>query len=125
MDEITKKWLEFGFLEGIEDQYHRDMLVSKYEQAMSYATNQYSDTFIIYPVIYRIFRVYINFDVGHLVQHFTEWYTINHERIEIAKKQSYNAMDVEAEETCNYCESYIHEFKNYIKPLNHIKKHKL
>lgn len=134
MNEITKKWDDLGFLYGITDNYQRDILAFKYEeineiclhdnQPLIRVQQDRLDT-VIFPVLRRIYSEYNNVNTQHLYVHFKNWIMDNHERIEEASKKAINGIDVEAEETANYCDLYIEEFKTTITPMKYLSLHRL
>jgi hypothetical protein len=137
MNEITKKWGDYGLLYGITDEYERNILAFKYEE-VSILTLQDNQPLIrtqqdrletvIFPIIRRVYGEYKNVNTQHLYEHFKNWIMDNHERIEEDIKKAMNGyfrVDVEAEETANYCNTYIEEFKNNITPMKYLSKHNL
>lgn len=134
MNKITKKWLDYGFLCGITDEYQRNILAFKYEEVSILAlqdnqplirTQQDRLETVVFPIIRRVYGQYKNVNVQHLYEHFKNWIMGNHERIELAMKTAMNGIDVEAEEISNYCNTYIEEFKNNITPIKYLSKHNL
>jgi len=134
MNEVTKKWFDYGFLYGITDTRSMDVLAFKYEEVSKLIKqdNQplmrlHQDRLetVIFPVIRRIYSQYNSVNTNHLYQHFKNWIMDNHERIEEASKKAINNIDAEAEEMTNYSEYYIERFKTVIKPNQYLEKHKL
>ena len=125
MNEITKKWLDHGFLCGITDEYERNILAFKYEEVILLGLCNINTETLMFPVIRRVFTGYKHFNINHLTNHFNNWYDVNYERIELAMKKAMNGIDVEAEEISNYCNTYIEEFKNNITPMKYLSKHNL
>ena len=134
MNEITKKWLDIGFLCGMTDTYLMEKLAFKYEEIsklMLYDTQpliriqQDRMETVIFPILHRVYSQYNNVNTNHLYAHFKNWIMDNHERIEEASKKAINSIDVEAEETANYCEYYIEQFKTVITPIQYLDRHKV
>jgi hypothetical protein len=125
MNEITKKWLDIGFLCGMTDPYLMEKLAFKYEEVILLGLCNINTETLMFPVIRRVFIGYKHFNINHLTNHFNNWYDTNYERIELAMKTAMNGIDVEAEEISNYCNTYIEEFKNNITPMKHLSKHNL
>ena len=134
MNEITKKWLDNGFLCGMTDPYLMEKLAFKYEEVgkLMLQDNQplirlQQDRLetVIFPVLRRVFGQYNNVNTNHLYENFKNWIMCNYDRIEEAYKKAINSIDVEAEETANYCDYYIEQFKTVIKPSQFIGRHRL
>lgn len=134
MNEITKKWLDTGFLCGMTDPYLMEKLSFKYEEISNVMLNDnqplirlYQDRLetVIFPILRRVYGQYNNVNTKHLYENFKNWLMDNYERIEEASKKAINSIDVEAEETANYCDYYVEQFKTVIKPSLYLEKHKL
>ena len=134
MNEITKKWIDNGFLYGMTDPYLMEKLAFKYEEVGKLMlqdnqplirTQQDRLETVIFPILRIVFGQYNNVNVNHLYEDFKNWIMCNYDRIEEASEKAINSIDVEAEETANYCDYYIKHFKTVIKPSQYIVKHRL
>jgi hypothetical protein len=134
MNEITKKWLDIGFLCGMTDPYLMEKLAFKYEEVSKLMLNDNQPLIsieqdrletVIFPVLRRVYGQYNNVNTKHLYQDFKNWITDNYQRIEEASRKAINGIDVEAEETANYCEYYIERFKTVITPIQYLDRHKV
>ena len=134
MNEITKKWLDIGFLCGMTDPCLMEKLAFKYEEVSKLMLNDNQPLIriaqdrletVMFPVLRRVYGQYNNVNTNHLYEHFKNWIMDNHERIAEASTKAINGIDVEAEETANYSEYYVEQFKTVITPNQYLGRHKL
>jgi len=143
MDELTKKWDEFGLLVGLTD-VEKTMLALNFERTALHiiddSTNKYSKVdMYIFPVLRRISVAFTNengldiYQYYHinpieLLDHFTNFMNSQEANDLISDLKVYGDIDWEAEILVMYSENFAPKFRNTpieIKPLKYLKKHRL
>ena len=143
MDEITKKWDEFGLMVGLTD-VEKTMLALNFERTAIHiiddSTNKYSKVdMYIFPVLRRISVTFTNengldiYQYYHinpieLLNHFTNYMNTQGAQDLISDLKQYESIDWEAEILAMYSENFAPKFRNTpieIKPLKYLKKHRL
>ena len=143
MDELTKKWEEFGLLIGLTD-VEKTMLALNFERLTLHIindmTNKYSkvDT-IIFPILRRISVIhtlendlntysYCHVNPIEVLEHLTSYMDSRDAQNLISDLKYYDGIDWEAEICALYCEAFRSKFRGNpmeIRPLKLIKKHRL
>lgn len=143
MDELTKKWEEFGLLVGLTN-VEKTMLALNFERTalhiISDSTNKYSRVdMYIFPVLRRIsvthtnengLDVYQYYHVNPIdvLEHFTNHMNSREAQDLISYLKTYSSIDWEAEICALYSENFYFNFRNKpmeIKPVKYVKKHRL
>jgi hypothetical protein len=143
MDEITKKWLDCGFLEGLDSlsDFHKFNLSIKYESvavkilsSTEGSYTKYTES-LIFPIIRRVFggcpygnKPFTGLNALQLLEEFNDYSKTDLCISVLSVNNSWSNIDVEAEMCRMYSDDYRHRHflnRQIIEPLKYISPHRL